>query len=86
MNAEIPSSKDPLPRQTSRTVFVGSVLFMCFAWLLLGGFLALVWSYGKGTTSTARDYVLIGLAILAWALVPIQIARYFREKKRKNNG
>ena len=86
MNAEKSSSKANPLKQTSRTVFAGSVLFMCFAWLLLGGFLALVWKYGKGSTSTARDYVLIVLAILAWALVPIQIARYFREKKRKNDG
>lgn len=60
-----------------------SIVFMIIAWLALVA--ALIWAFHEGHSDGGDwnmvEIVIIGIFILALVLIPIQLARYFREKR-----
>ena len=69
----------------SKTAFVASVTFMAIAWLLLSGFLALFWAQGVERISTFK-VVFLTLLVSAWAFIPVQMLRYFRERRNRSGS
>jgi hypothetical protein len=62
-----------------KTTFVGSVVFMGSAWLLLTCALVLICVERIQTVNV----VLFTLMVFAWCLAPVQVLRYFRERKEE---
>lgn len=57
-----------------------SVGFMSLCWLFLSFILAGRFRHGFGPRTSGVEYILVGMAVLAWVLIPIQIFRYFRQR------
>lgn len=72
-----------LSKPQLKRALVSSVVFMAVAWLLLTACLASIWIQGIGYVSTFTVVLLVVL-VSAWAFIPVQIARYFRERGRDN--
>jgi ABC-type uncharacterized transport system permease subunit len=72
-------------RETDRKIaWPASVAFMIVAWLFMAAGLA--WFLVEGFRSDAGEwsvwaYVLVGIFLVVVVLVPIQLVRYFREKR-----
>lgn len=63
-----------------------SVGIMVITWLALTGILAAFWlSHGDGPLSTFTILLLV-VFVSAWAFIPLQVVRYFRERKLRRNG
>ena len=79
----------PQPQEASgadgKTAFVPSIVFMCLAWLLLTWGLFSMWARGIDAAEPSVC-VLVVLMVSAWAFIPIQVVRYFRERRPKNHG
>ena len=82
--------KNPLKVQLSsgetdrKIAWPASVAFMIVAWLFMAT--GLVWFLIAGFRPDAGEwtvwaYVFVGIFLLAVVLIPIQLARYFREKR-----
>jgi hypothetical protein len=65
-----------------RIAIPASTVFMLVAWLLFSGFLAFALT-GRLLARTTVAYVLLGLVIVAWFLIPLQVLRYYRHRARK---
>ena len=60
-----------------------SVIFMALAWLGMAGllFYILLLRHSEYYPFTIWDLILIGLFLVPLVLIPIQIVRYFRQKR-----
>jgi hypothetical protein len=60
-----------------------SIIFMGVTWLALAA--ALVWALRRGHSDgsdwNAIEIILVGICIVALVVIPIQVVRYFREKR-----
>lgn len=65
-------------REAPRWAAVG---FMSLGWLFLSYILVRGFRHGFGPRTSAVEYFLVGLAVLAWVLIPIQIVHYFRQRR-----
>jgi hypothetical protein len=82
-NMITPTDETSKPRQ--KTVFHASVFVMAFSWLLLSGGLVLIRVEGIGLLN-AYTVLFLAVMVSAWAFIPLQIVRYFREKKNRHDG
>jgi ABC-type sugar transport system permease subunit len=85
---------EPTQQRTTvrhKTAFLASVIFMTIAWLLLSGFVAqiCVGLFHNPRHRIIKDpftSLLEVLLVSAWALIPVQMVRYFRERRKRNGG
>jgi hypothetical protein len=75
--------QNPKPKPIGTGLIWASVIFMVFCWLFLSLYLGLVCH----SQWQARDfpYGWVGLCALAWALIPVQVWRYFRQGRMKDD-
>lgn len=63
-----------------------SIGIMVITWLALTGILAAFWLSRANGPISAFTVLLLVVFVSAWCFIPVQVVRYFRERKLRKRG